>query len=181
MGPPCRPPAVHLLRGQLGRHDFSGYVPRGVALRGAAAQATLQGQAVCRPAAPPPPAAPSPNVLRALHCRSEFPTYLQSFLDDEGNFVPTIDLSAYSKATGTAVTNGIVQEIADLIPGITSLNINGSTLVTDVGLWYALEYIYTLSLSLTHALSLRCSSVFLCLATVVVVMQGTVSKLRPAA
>ena len=54
---------------------------------------------------------------------------------DDGTFCKSLDLAAHSKRTGAVITNAIMQELSDLIPGITSLNISGCDAVTDVGIW----------------------------------------------
>jgi hypothetical protein len=84
-------------------------------------------------------------AMQATVCR-EFPSYVKHFIDDNGNFLDTIDLHAHHEETGVPITNAVVQEVTDLIPGITSLNINDCNLVTDVGLWCGL------SIYCTHAI-----------------------------
>ena len=57
------------------------------------------------------------------------------WLQDDGTFATTLDLAAHSRRTGASVTNAIVQELSDLIPNMTSLNLSGCDAVTDIGLW----------------------------------------------
>lgn len=57
-------------------------------------------------------------------------------MDESGAMSDEIDLAFYRKQNHTHITNAVVQELADLIPSMTSLNLSGCFEVTDVGLWY---------------------------------------------
>ncbi len=59
----------------------------------------------------------------------------QRRVQDDGSFSKSIDLVAHAKRTGAVITNAMVQELSDLIPEMTSLNISGCDNVTDIGLW----------------------------------------------
>ncbi len=67
--------------------------------------------------------------------RRVLPALVLNFMDESGSLSDVIDLEQYRKQNHTHITNAVVQELADLIPTMTSLNIAGCFEVTDVGLW----------------------------------------------
>jgi hypothetical protein len=60
-------------------------------------------------------------------------------MDETGSLCDTIDLAYHRRVNHQHITNAVVQELSDLIPSITALNLEDCFEVTDTGLWYAVR------------------------------------------
>ena len=56
-------------------------------------------------------------------------------MDETGALSDSIDLAQQRRENHQHITNAVVQELSDLIPSITSLNLQDCFEVTDIGLW----------------------------------------------
>ena len=68
-------------------------------------------------------------------CRA-LPSLILNFMDESGSLSDAIDLAYHRRENHQHITNAVVQELSDLIPSITSLNLEDCFEVTDTGLWY---------------------------------------------
>jgi hypothetical protein len=71
----------------------------------------------------------------AFQPKREFPSYLKYFMTDDCTFSNSIDLASHASETGAVITNAVVQELSDIVPSMTAVNINKCYEVTDIGLW----------------------------------------------
>ena len=64
-------------------------------------------------------------------------SFFRNFLEDDCvAFRTDINLASHADESGMPVTDATIQEIANLIPGITALHLTGCTDVTNVGLMF---------------------------------------------
>eukprot|EP00941_MAST-03F_sp_MAST-3F-sp1_P000797 g797.t1 len=85
--------------------------------------------------APAEPRIPTASLLGRQTPRT-LRSFLENFLSEDATHLSLdIDLPKYAKDSGNSITNSMVQELAEMVPYMTNLNLSGCKEVTDVGLW----------------------------------------------